>query len=235
MTPSLYWLIGLATVLSFAHHVDHVLRGATGWPLTHEFNPFTYSLLVYPVIGVGVVLSLRGSLGPRFWSFLSAGGALFVVAVHLGPVAGDAVADIPRQYASPLVGAVAVGLLAAFIVVLCGTFLYERRLTSRSPRRSTVGDDVREPGDRSRRDGRRESRSWWAGLRDPATPWAALCHYLCWLGMNVRAGELRPRLQASVSRVPPGTSAARPVRSGPCATPGALLGGLGEHAQRTAG
>lgn len=133
MTPTLYSLIAAATVLSLAHHADHVLRGATGWPLTDDFNPFTYSLLVYPAIALGVGLSLRRRLGPRFWSFLSAGGALFVGAVHLGPVAGDAVTDIPRQYASPIAGGVAVGLLAAFLVVLGVTFVYELRLSRRRP------------------------------------------------------------------------------------------------------
>lgn len=41
-------------------------------------NPSTYSLFVYPVIVLGLTLSPRGRGGPRFWSFLSAGGALFV-------------------------------------------------------------------------------------------------------------------------------------------------------------
>ncbi len=134
VTPTLYRLIAAATILSLTHHVDHVLRGATGWPLAGDANPFTFSLFVYPVIAVGVTLSLRDRVGPRFWSFLSAGGALFLVAVHLGPVAGDAVAEIPGQYASPLAGVVAVGLLAAFVAVLVGTFLYEIRLASRTRR-----------------------------------------------------------------------------------------------------
>ncbi len=139
MTPTLYWLIGAATILSFAHHVDHVLRGATGWPLMGGINPFTYSLFVYPVIAFGVALSLRGRIGPPFWSILSAGGALFVGTVHLGPVAGDAVAEIPGQYASPLAGAVAVALLVAFVAVLVGTFLYEIRLASPTARGTRAG------------------------------------------------------------------------------------------------
>ncbi len=139
MTPTLYWLIGAAVVLSLAHHVDHVLRGATGWPLADEVNPFTYSLGVYPAIAVGLILSLRGRVGPRFWSILSAGGVLFVTAIHVGPVAGDAMAEIPGQYGSPAAGAVAVGLLVAFVAVLAGTFLYEMRLTRGSSRlRETV-------------------------------------------------------------------------------------------------
>jgi hypothetical protein len=128
MTPTLYRLILAATALSLAHHADHVLRGATGWPLIAEVNPFTYSLGIYPAIAIGLLLARAGRVGPRFWTFLSAGGALFVTAVHVGPVAGDAVADIPRQYASPVAGAIAVGLLIALVAVLVANFLYEVRL-----------------------------------------------------------------------------------------------------------
>lgn len=143
MTRTLYWLIGAATTLSLAHHVDHILRGATGWPLVGDANPFTYSLFVYPAIAVGLVLSLGGRVGPRFWSILSAGGALFVTAIHVGPAADDAVAGIPAQYASPLAGAVAVALLVAFVGVLAGTFLYELRLTRRSSGPRRLRDAVR--------------------------------------------------------------------------------------------
>ncbi|MDQ3537528.1 MAG: CPBP family intramembrane metalloprotease [Actinomycetota bacterium] len=135
MTPTLYWLIGAAAALSLAHHGDHILRGAIGWPLSAEVNPFTYSLFVYPALIAGLALSLRGRVGPRFWSCFSAGGGLFVAAVHVGPAAGDAVADIPGQYASPVAGAFAVGLLAAFVLVLVGTFLYETRLVAAAARR----------------------------------------------------------------------------------------------------
>lgn len=132
MTPALYWLICAAATLSLAHHGDHLLRGAVGWPFTDEVNPFTYSLFIYPAMAVGLALSLAGRAGPRFWSLLSGGGVLFVTAVHLGPVAGDAVADIPGQYASPVAGGVAVALLAALIVTLAGNLLYEVRLARRS-------------------------------------------------------------------------------------------------------
>lgn len=132
MTPVLYGLIVAAAVLSVTHHLDHVLRGATGWPLTDEVNPFTYSLFVYPVIAVGLVLSLRGRVGPRFWSLISAPAALFVGAVHLGPVAADAVTEIPDGYSSPVAGAIAIGLLFAFIAVLAGTWAYEMRLAAKA-------------------------------------------------------------------------------------------------------
>lgn len=131
MTPTLYKLIWASVALSAIHHLDHLLRGATGWPFIPEVNPFTYSLAIYPVIGVGLLLSRRGVVGPRFWSVLSSGGALFVTLVHVGPVAGDALAGIPNQYGSPVMGYVAIALLVAFLATLVGTFAYETKLARR--------------------------------------------------------------------------------------------------------
>ena len=136
MTRTGYRLVVAAVVLCFAHHIDHALRGsqATGWPLSGSVNAFTYSLAIYPIIVTMAVLSWRGRCGPRSWVLLSAGGALFVLAVHLGPAAGDAVADIPDGYTSPVAGIVAVVVLVAFIAVLVCTAAYEARLARhRSP------------------------------------------------------------------------------------------------------
>ncbi len=140
MTRTGYRLVIAAVAFSFAHHVDHVLRGgeATGWPLTGSVNAFTYSLAVYPIIATAAFLSRRGRVGPRFWRLLSSGGALFVLAVHLGPAAGDAVGDIPDGYSSPIAGIVAVSVLVAFIAVLAFTAIYEAGLARREPR-SRVG------------------------------------------------------------------------------------------------
>lgn len=142
MTPTSYRLIAAAVALSLAHHLDHVLRGATGWPLAGEVNPFTYSLFIYPAIAIGLVLSLRGRVGPRFWSMLSGGGALFVGAVHLGPVAGDAVAAIPGAYGSPLAGGIAVAGLAALVVALVTAFVHETRLARRRDGSGGIRDTV---------------------------------------------------------------------------------------------
>jgi membrane protease YdiL (CAAX protease family) len=131
MTPALYVLIVLALALSVAHHLDHVLRGDTGWPLAGGFNAFSASLVIYPLILTGLLLSVLGKVGPRFWAGLSLGGGLFVAAVHLGPVATDTIAGIPSQYESPVAGGLAVALLVALIGVLVGTFAYEVRLATR--------------------------------------------------------------------------------------------------------
>lgn len=133
MTRTGYRLVAGAMALSLAHHIDHVLRGgdATGWPLTSSVNAFTYSLAIYPIVAAMAVLSGRGRAGHRCWLLLSAGGALFVLAVHLGPAAGDALSEIPGAYAFPLAGIAAVAVLVAFIALLAFTAVYEARLALR--------------------------------------------------------------------------------------------------------
>lgn len=111
-------LVAAAALGNVGHHLDHVLRGATGWPLTAEVNPFTYSLGIYPAIAVALVLAVRGRSAPRFGVVLAGGGAAFVLLTHVGPVAGDAVGEIPSAYASPLAGWAAVLWLVLFVGVL---------------------------------------------------------------------------------------------------------------------
>lgn len=125
-------LVLAITALSVAHHVDHVLRGVTGWPLAGGFNPFTVSLVVYPVIIGGLLLSRAARGGPRFWVVLAGGGALFVLVVHVGPAAGDTVGSIPDQYASPLASFTALLVLAAFLAALVWHCVYEARLAARA-------------------------------------------------------------------------------------------------------
>ena len=131
----------LITALSIAHHVDHVARDVTGWPLGGGFNPFSASLFVYPVILVGLVLTRKGLAGARFWSVLAGGGALFILWVHVGPAAGDSVDRIPDQYASPLAGVAALAVLVAFFLALVAHFVHEVRLVkNRSRHRHSIGE-----------------------------------------------------------------------------------------------
>jgi len=38
-------------IVGFIHHTDHVLRfDHSGWPFRPEVNPFTFSLLAYPIL-----------------------------------------------------------------------------------------------------------------------------------------------------------------------------------------
>ncbi len=56
-------LIGATIVVGLVHHTDHVLRvDHSGWPFRSDVNPFTFSLLAYPIL-------LFALLGPArlFW------------------------------------------------------------------------------------------------------------------------------------------------------------------------
>lgn len=127
LTRTGYQLVLVITALSVAHHVDHVLRDVTGWPFSDTFNPFSASLFVYPVILAGLLLSRRRRVGARFWAVLAGGAALFVLAVHVGPAAGDSVTAIPGEYGHAVAGAVALAVLALFLAALVVHFVHEVR------------------------------------------------------------------------------------------------------------
>ena len=126
---TLYRLTYLAAAMSLGHHLDHVIRhNAVGWPLTDQVNAFTLSLVVYPVIAGGLLLYRAGRVGPGFWALVSGGGAVFVGAVHFGPVAVEPPKLILGQYDPPVLGWLAFSWLVAFVAVLAITSLYETRL-----------------------------------------------------------------------------------------------------------
>ena len=127
LTARGYRVVVVITGLSIAHHVDHILRDVTGWPLRDQFNPFSASLVVYPVIVVGLLLSRRQRVGARFWAALAGAAALFIVAVHVGPGAGDSVTSIPDQYASTVADVAALVVLALFIAALILHWTHEMR------------------------------------------------------------------------------------------------------------
>jgi hypothetical protein len=132
MDGALWWLIAVCTALSLGHHVDHVLRDATGWPFAgHSTNPFTFSLLVYGVIGVLIILTLRGVAGPGSWSLLTGLGALFIAAVHFGPIADDTISMMYHGYSTAAAGTAALGWLAAQLTALTATCGYAAVLSRR--------------------------------------------------------------------------------------------------------
>jgi hypothetical protein len=126
---TLYQLTWLAVAMSLGHHVDHVIRhNAVGWPLTDEFNAFTMSLVIYPIVLTGLLLYRAGRVGPGFWALVSGGGAVFVSAVHFGPVAVEPPELILDHYDPPILGWLAFGWLAVFVTVLFITSVYETRM-----------------------------------------------------------------------------------------------------------
>jgi hypothetical protein len=119
-------LIFLALFMSLGNHIDHLIRGNhIGWPLTEHVTPFTYSLGVYPFIVLGFYLYASGRVGPGNWAILSGSGAIFLTAIHFGPAAVEAPADIIDKYEPRLVGWLAFVWLVVFVAVLVATCMYE--------------------------------------------------------------------------------------------------------------
>jgi hypothetical protein len=136
---NLYALTALAAFLALGHHVDHIIRGNNvGWPVNKEFNGFTYSLVIYPVILIGLFLYRSGRVGPGFWVFLSGGGALFLAFIHFAPKAIEPPSEIIDLYDSRAVGLLAFGWLLLLIAVLAATSVYEFSLWLRHRKRGSV-------------------------------------------------------------------------------------------------
>ncbi len=71
-------LIGIAA-LAVLHHADHVLRADhSGWPFQAQVTPFTFSLLIYPMLLADYLLRRSGWIRV---ALLSA-GLSFLVLVH---------------------------------------------------------------------------------------------------------------------------------------------------------
>ncbi|MFC7070141.1 hypothetical protein [Halobaculum lipolyticum] len=129
LTPRAYLLFGVATLLGLAHHLDHVIRGNhVGWPITPDVNPFTYSLVIYPLVVFGFTLSLTGRAGSRYWTVVMTLGTGMLAFFHLSPWAVEPPGDVILPYANPLFGYVAFALLLALIGVVGVGALYSARL-----------------------------------------------------------------------------------------------------------
>jgi hypothetical protein len=121
VNPRLYLLIAVPTLLGMAHHVDHVIRGNhVGWPVTPAVNSFTYSLAIYPIIGLGLYLTVTDRVGVRYWVGTAALGGVMMWFFHLSPWAVEPPSDVILPYANPLVGyaafAILLGLVGSLLV-----------------------------------------------------------------------------------------------------------------------
>ena len=116
-TTGVLWVfVAASTVLGVAHHVDHVVRGNhVGWPITAQVNPFTYSLVVYPLVAVGLYLTLTDRASERYWTAFFAFSAGMLAFVHLSPWAVEPPGDVILPYANPTVGYLAFAILLALV------------------------------------------------------------------------------------------------------------------------
>jgi len=114
--PLVYFFVVLPTILGIAHHVDHIVRGNhVGWPLTPEVNPFTYSLAIYPLIGISVYLTLTDRVDVGYWAWFLAFSAGMLAYFHVSPWAVEPPGDVIDPYANPLFGYLAFAVLLALI------------------------------------------------------------------------------------------------------------------------
>ena len=64
----IFLTLGSLVLFGALHHVDHVVRGNhVGWPANTDINPFTYSLIAYPLFAVGLAAMTRGRVWAGYW------------------------------------------------------------------------------------------------------------------------------------------------------------------------
>lgn len=125
VTRGLYLVMGLSTLLGAAHHVDHIVRGNhVGWPITSHVNAFTYSLAIYPLVAIGLSLTLSGRAGNRYWAGFFAVSAGMLAYLHVSPWAVEPPGDVILPYADPTVGYLAFAVLCALIASVSLGSLY---------------------------------------------------------------------------------------------------------------
>ena len=122
--------LAISFVIGVCHHIDHVLRyDHSGWPFRPEVTPFTYSLLVYPVLLLAA-LSRRYPLLRITATALLFGFATFSHVYFETPfdqyrtwAEGSPVPSHGIQHTLLNTESPAAGILAATITVLLSLFL----------------------------------------------------------------------------------------------------------------
>jgi hypothetical protein len=132
-------LVVVVIVLTTAHNVDHVARGDVPWPPTSGTLVFLgVTLVIYALIGVGLVLYQRGRVGPRFWAIAAGTGAALGWLGHFSPFTDQPPAYILGAYRSPVAGWLAVGTLVLLMVALVVATAYAGYLWGVERRRGVV-------------------------------------------------------------------------------------------------
>jgi hypothetical protein len=132
-------LIGIA-VFGLLHHADHVLRADhSGWPFQAEVTPFTFSLLIYPMLLADYVVRRK----PWIRVGLLSAGLSFLLLVHTtvetpadlyytwssGASTTEANPGIPNllEVASPTIGLLSNVVLLSLCATLIATLFFAVR------------------------------------------------------------------------------------------------------------
>lgn len=100
------WIfLTLASLVLFGtlHHVDHLVRGNhVGWPVISEGNPFTYSLMAYPLFALGLALMTRGRVWAGYWFAYGILALLLMGTTHfIPPFIAEPIRDLYLPYLDP--------------------------------------------------------------------------------------------------------------------------------------
>jgi hypothetical protein len=148
-------LILAAAGLGVLHHADHVLRfDHSGWPFRPDVSPFTYSLLVYPVLLAVLVLRsrpwLRVALMSAVYVAVQSAHVLVEPPSHQYGTWADGLGQTPSgahppnllHLASPVVGALSATLSVVLSLVTVAA-LVSLVIGARRARPPAAGDRTR--------------------------------------------------------------------------------------------
>jgi hypothetical protein len=157
------WMLLAVVGLTFAHHLDHVLRADnSGWPFTPDLTPFTISLLVYPILVLDFLLLRR-----RPWVRVALVAGLFaalqVAHIVFEPPAdqygtwANGVSSVPHargrpnllDLASPALGVLSVAvstLLSVTVLVALVLLIGEARATRPRPKAGVTAQPISTQG-----------------------------------------------------------------------------------------
>lgn len=116
--------MAVAVGLGLAHHAEHAVRGVVGWPLSDEVNPFTISLVVYPVVLLGFELTRRRKAGAPFWTVVTLASLAAVAVIHLTPFGPEPPRSVLDEYESAIAGWGALALVVALVGMLAASAVY---------------------------------------------------------------------------------------------------------------
>jgi hypothetical protein len=126
----------LTTLFTFLHHLDHAFRQIhIGWPLTDRVNPFTFSLILYPLLLLGIYLTVRGRAWAGYWLGVAAFAFTLVTVVHFRPSpSAETLDQVYGPWNNPILGGIAVAIVFALefsLVALLVTAVRVRVLSGR--------------------------------------------------------------------------------------------------------
>ena len=125
LTRGLLLFAVIPTILGAAHHVDHIIRANhVGWPITSHVNAFTFSLAIYPLLGLSLYLTLTRRVEAKYWAGFFAFSAGMLAYFHISPWAIEPPRDVMVPYANPLFGYLAFGIVLALIASVVVGSLY---------------------------------------------------------------------------------------------------------------